>query len=148
MLTIGPIHLAPAQAFVKDYHRHSIPPVGGKFAVACYDDGRLYGVAICGRPVARRLDDGITLEIYRNCTDGTRNACSKLYGACQRIARDMGYKRVITYTLASENGASLRASNFKSCGEAGGRHWTGNRKRAYYVSPPEMKIKWLYVIDP
>ena len=59
----------------------------------------------------------------------------------------MGYKRVITYTLASENGASLRASNFKSCGEAGGRHWTGNRKRAYYVSPPEMKIKWLYVID-
>ena len=106
MLTIGPIHLAPA------------PPVGGKFAVACHDDGRMCGVAICGRPVARRLDDGTTLEIYRNCTDGTRNACSKLYGACQRIARDMGYKRVITYTLASENGASLRASNFKSCGEA------------------------------
>lgn len=96
MLTIGPIHLAPAQAFVKEYHRHSIPPVGGKFAVACHDDGRMCGVAICGRPVARRLDDGTTLEIYRNCTDGTRNACSKLYGACQRIARDMGYKRVIT----------------------------------------------------
>lgn len=121
MLTIGPIHLAPAQAFVKDYHRHSIPPVGGKFAVACYDDGRLCGVAICGRPVARRLDDGITLEIYRNCTDGTRNACSKLYGACQRIARDMGYKRVITYTLASENGRKPACLQFQEL-------WRGGRK--------------------
>ena len=145
MLVIKPIHLAAAQAFVKEYHRHNIPTVGGKFAVACYDDDRMCGVAICGRPVARRLDDGTTLEIYRNCTDGTRNACSKLYGACQRIAHDMGYKRVITYTLKSENGASLRAANFENCGEAGGTQWTGSRRRDYYVSPKELKTKWLYI---
>ena len=81
MLEIKPIHLKPAREFVGKYHRYNIPPVGGKFAVSCFDGQRLCGVAICGRPTARRLDDGETLEIYRNCTDGTRNACTKLYGA-------------------------------------------------------------------
>lgn len=108
MLEIRPTHLKPAREFVGKYHRHNIPPVGGKFAISCFEGERLCGVAICGRPTARKLDDGATLEIYRNCTDGTRNACTKLYGACVRIARDMGYKKVITYTLESENGASLR----------------------------------------
>lgn len=141
-LEIRPIHLAPAKEFVKQYHRHNIPPQGGKFAVSCWQDDKLCGVAICGRPTARHSDDGKTLEIYRNCTDGTANACSKLYGACLRIAKDMGYKRVITYTLQSENGASLKASNFTYEGEAGGLGWTGPRKRNYYVSPQELKNRW------
>ena len=145
-LTIRPIHLAPAKEYVKQYHRHNIPPQGGKFAVSCWDGDRMCGVAICGRPTARRSDDGTTLEIYRNCTDGTKNACSKLYGACIRIARDMGYRRVLTYSLASENGASLRASNFVYEGTAGGLAWTGERKRNYYVSPEEMKNRWAMYI--
>lgn len=143
-LSIRPIHLKQAREFVAKWHRHSIPPVGGKFAVACYSGDVLCGVAICGRPVARRSDDGVTLEIYRNCTDGTRNACSKLYGACLRIARSMGYVRVLTYTLSSECGSSLRASNFICEGEAGGVTWTGSRKRDYYVSPTEKKVRWSY----
>lgn len=143
-LDIRPIHLKPAREYVSAYHRHNIPPVGGKFAIACYTDGRICGVAICGRPVSRALDDGGTLEIYRNCTDGTRNACSKLYGACIKIARAMGYGKVITYTLASEIGTSLRASNFACEGYAGGAEWTGARKRDYYVSPPERKLRWVY----
>ena len=146
-LGIRPIHLKQANEWVKKYHRHNIPTVGGKFAVSCYDGERLCGVAICGRPTARKLDDGFTLEIYRNCTDGTKNACSKLYGACLRIAKDMGYMRVITYTLASENGASLKSSNFTLEGEAGGLAWTGTRKRNYYVSPEEMKNRWAYYMD-
>lgn len=148
MLVIRPIHLAQAKIFVEKYHRHNIPPVGGKFAIACWNNDELCGVAICGRPVSRYSDDGNTLEIYRNCTDGTRNACSKLYGACQRIARDMGYRKIITYTLASENGASLKAANFRNCGEAGGKEWTGSRKRNYYIAPHEMKTKWLYLTKP
>ena len=80
-LNIKPCHLRAARDYVGRYHRHSIPPVGGKFAVACYDGDRLCGVAICGRPVARYLDDGLTLEILRCCTDGTGNACSKLYSS-------------------------------------------------------------------
>lgn len=142
MLSIRPIHLKDAKEFVRLHHRHNIPPVGGKFAIACYDDDRLCGVAICGRPIARHLDNGITLEIYRNCTDGTYNACSKLYGACCRIAKNMGYQKIITYTLDKENGASLRASNFVNEGEAGGVAWTGVRRRNYYISPEEMKNRW------
>ena len=145
-LKIKPIHLKAASEFVKQFHRHNIPPVGGKFAVACYDGNRLCGVAICGRPVSRYLDDGETLEIYRNCTDGTRNACSKLYGACVRIAREMGYSKVITYTLEHETGASLKASNFIFDGLAGGTSWTGKRKRNYFVSPSEMKNRWIFNI--
>lgn len=144
-LVIRPISIRDANAFVKDYHRHSIPTVGGKFAIACYYAGVLVGVAICGRPVSRKLDDGETLEIYRNCTNGTRNACSKLYGACVRVALAMGYTKIVTYTLEDENGASLKASNFICSGRAGGKEWNGQRKREYYISPPKLKNRWEYI---
>ena len=123
ILTIRPITLKAANAYVAQYHRHNQPTNGHKWSVACYDGEKLCGVAIAGQPVARRLDNDLTIEVRRVCTDGTRNACSILYGACARIAREMGYKRVITYTLASEPGTSLRASGFEDCGEAGGVPW-------------------------
>lgn len=123
MLEIRPITLREANAYVAKYHRHNLPTNGHKFSVACYDGERLCGVAIAGQPIARKLDDGRTIEIRRVCTDGTRNACSILYGACARCAKEMGYKRVITYTLKSEPGTSLKASGFKSEGEAGGVSW-------------------------
>lgn len=120
MLTIRPCSLKDANAYVAAHHRHNLPTNGHKWSVAVYDGERLCGVAICGRPIARKLDDGMTIEIRRVCTDGTRNACSKLYGACCRVAKEMGYKKAITYTLVSEPGESLRASGFANCGEAGG----------------------------
>lgn len=95
----------------------------------------------------RRLDNGLTLEIYRCCTDGTHNACSKLYGACLRIAREMGYERVITYTLKSEKSTSLKAAGFICEVECGGSEWTGERRRDYYISPPENKIRWSVSFD-
>lgn len=139
MLEIRPIHLKEAKEFVAKFHRHNIPPTGGKFAVSCWSNNVMVGVAICGRPVSRMYDDGKTLEIYRNCTDGTKNACSCLYGACCRIAKNMGYQSVITYTLQSETGASLKSANFSCEGVAGGESWSGSRKRNYFVSPPEKK---------
>lgn len=84
-------------------------------------DGQVRGVAIAGRPVARRLDDGESLEILRVCTDGTRNACSMLYAAIRKAGRALGYKRIITYTLPNEGGASLRAAGFYFDGCAGGK---------------------------
>lgn len=141
-LTIRPCHLREARAYVGQYHRHSIPPVGGKFAVACYNGETMCGVAICGRPVSRYYDNGQVLEILRCCTDGTYNACSKLYGACCRVGFAMGYRRVITYTLKSERGASLRAAGFTCDGEAGGKQWSGDRRRSYYVAPEERKLRW------
>lgn len=130
MLEIRPITLRAANAYVKEHHRHNIPTNGHKFSIACYDGDRLCGVAIAGQPVARMLDDGLTIEIRRVCTDGTYNACSILYGACARCAKEMGYRRVITYTLQSEPGTSLKASGFINRGEAGGDSWNRpNRKR-------------------
>ena len=73
----------------------------------------------------------------------TDNACSKLYGACCRIGFEMGYERIVTYTLASETGASLRAAGFAFDGVAGGREWTGQRRRDYYVAPAELKHRWM-----
>lgn len=122
-LEIRPITLRAANAYVAQYHRHNIPTNGHKWSLAVYDGDRLCGVAIAGQPVARRLDDGMTIEVRRVCTDGTHNACSALYGACARVAKEMGYARILTYTLATEPGTSLKASGWKDCGECGGGTW-------------------------
>lgn len=146
-MEIKPITFRKAQAYVNAYHRHHKAPVGCKFSIGVYDGETLHGVAICGRPVSRALDDGLTCEINRVCTDGTPNACSMLYGASVRIARAMGYRKVITYILESENGASLKASNFVCEGIAGGTEWTGKRYNGKEQNAPhEMKTRWVYAI--
>ena len=113
MLKIVPITFRAASAFTAKHHRHNKPPRGCKFCIGVvnYRD-ILVGVAQCGRPVARHLDDGLTLEINRTTTRGWRNANSKLYGASRQIAKAMGYRRVITYTQLRETGASLKAAGF------------------------------------
>lgn len=112
MLRIVPIDLKEANAFVMKHHRHNGKVLVHRFSLSVYDGDRMCGVAIVGNPSARALCDGYTLEIKRVCTDGTRNACSILYGRCAQIAKLMGYKKVITYITTEETGASLRASNF------------------------------------
>ena len=123
MLEIRPCDLKTATAFVFQNHRHNKPPNGHKYSIACYDGDRLCGVVMVGRPVARLLDDGMTLEVTRNCTDGTKNACTILYGAACRAAKALGYKRIITYTLEEEPGTSLKASNWQKDGTTGGDTW-------------------------
>ena len=112
MLTLIPVPLSEANAFVARHHRHHKPVTGHKFSIGCMKDGRLAGVAIVGRPVSRYLDDGLTLEVNRLCTDGTPNACSFLYGAAWRAARALGYRKIVTYILDTESGASLRAAGW------------------------------------
>lgn len=120
-LRIVPITHADANEYVRKWHRHSRPTLGSIFCVAVAQDwDGVRGVAIVGRPVARRLDDGATVEVLRVATDGTQNACSVLYGACRRVARELGYARVITYTLPDEGGASLRACGYRFDGDSGG----------------------------
>jgi hypothetical protein len=93
-------------------------------------------------------DDGWTAEVTRLCTDGTPNACSMLYRAAWRAARSLGYRRLITYTLAEEGGASLRASGFTLLGEAGGGSWSrGNRPRVD-KHPTQGKLKWELSDEP
>ena len=124
-MKVIPISLKQANEFVEKYHRHHSPVVGHKFSIGALDNkDNMVGVAIVGRPVSRYLDDGKTLEVTRLCTDGTYNACSFLYSRCAKIAKDMGYEKIITYILESENGASLRASGWTLEKEnAGGGSW-------------------------
>lgn len=124
-LTIVPCSLKTACAYVEAQHRHHKPPIGGLFACAVADEtGEVRGVAIVGRPVARMLQDGLTAEVTRVATDGCENACSALYGAAWRAARALGYRKLITYTLASESGTSLRASGWRVVGQVTGRSWS------------------------
>lgn len=112
MLKAVPITFKQACEFVAKLHRHNKPPVGHKFSIGAEKDLVLVGVVMCGRPVARLLDNGLTLEVNRTCTDGSANVNSFLYGAARKAAWAMGYVRVITYTQADESGASLRAAGF------------------------------------
>ncbi len=141
-LEIRPITFRQASDFINQHHRHHKATVGCKFCVGLFDGDKLVGVSVCGRPVSRYLDDGLTCEINRLCTDGTTNACSMLYGASCRIAKAMGYRKAVTYILESENGASLKASNFTCEGKAGKTHWTGVRNRGQAI-PAEMKQRWV-----
>ncbi|QZT61276.1 XF1762 family protein [Mycolicibacterium austroafricanum] len=121
-LQICPITFGEASAFVSAHHRHHPAPTGHKFSIAVADqDGAVVGVAMVGRPVARHLDDGWTLEVNRTCTTGVKNANSMLYGAAWRAAKALGYRRLITYTLASESGGSLRASGWRVVAERSSR---------------------------
>jgi hypothetical protein len=122
-LRITPISFAEANAFVWARHRHHKPVVGTKFCIAVSEGEMVRGVAMVGRPVARKLDDGMTLEVNRCCTDGTKNACSMLYGAAWRAAKALGYGRLITYTLPEEGGASMRAAGWTLVGQRGGGNW-------------------------
>ena len=124
MLAVERITLEEANAFIVAHHRHHGEVVGHLFSIGAAENGRIVGVAIVGRPVSRHRDDGVTAEVTRLCTDGTRNACSFLYGATARAAFALGYKRIGTYILASENGASIRASGWRLIGETPGRSWS------------------------
>lgn len=145
-MTIKPINFSTACDFISKYHRHHKPTVGCKFCIGVYDNDTLVGVSVCGRPVSRYYDDGLTCEINRLCTDGTYNACSVLYGASCRVAKEMGYKKIITYILESENGSSLKASNFVCEGVAGGTHWTGTRNKGQSI-PAEKKLRWVRYLN-
>lgn len=118
------IGLDEANAFVAAHHRHHKPVVGHLFSLGASVGDQIVGVAIVGRPVSRFRDDGLTAEVTRLCTDGTRNACSFLYGASARAAFALGFKRIGTYILASEPGTSLTGTGWRMIGETPGRSWS------------------------
>lgn len=144
MLELQPITFNEACEFIMKYHRHHLPPQGWKFGIAVNNGEKVVGVITIGRPVARHLDNGWTLEVTRCCTDGTKNAASMLYGAARRAMWAMGYKRIITYTLASEKGTSLVAAGYKIVWEVKGRSWNCESRPRVDKHPTEDKTLWEY----
>ncbi len=144
-LMVTPINLDEANAFVEQHHRHHKPVPGSKFCVAVSQEDEVRGVAIVGRPVSRVLDDGWTLEVNRCCTDGTRNACSMLYATAWKAAKAMGYTSLITYTLESEGGSSLRGAGWRCVGKATtriGQGWNVKSRPRVDTHPLQQKLRW------
>ena len=137
-----PITLKEAKAFVKHHHRHHKPPLSHKFSIAANDGSKVVGVVIVGRPVSRHLDDTYTAEVTRCCTDGTPNTCSMLYAAAWRAARAMGYRRLITYTLTTEPGTSLRAAGWRVIGQTRAESWSRPSRPRVDDHPTDAKLKW------
>lgn len=147
MIELRPITRAEADAFIREHHRHHLPPVGALWRHAVHDDaGVITAVAVVGRPVARALDDGLTVEVTRLCSDGTPNACSMLYGAARRAADAKGYRRGLTYILRSEEeasgGASLRAAGYRRLWDVTGRSWDCTARPRTDKHPTEDKVAY------
>lgn len=119
-----PMELKDAQNFINAHHRHHQASHRDKFRIAASDGKNIVGVIQVGRPISRALDDGHTLEVLRLCTTGEKDVCSFLYSRAARIAKEMGYTKIITYILESEPGTSLRASGWKlEADGVGGSDW-------------------------
>lgn len=145
MLRIAPIGLRAANEYVSQHHRHHKPARGHKFSVCVIGDGgTLCGVGIAGRPVSRMLDQDGYLEVVRVCTDGTKNAPSMIYGALRRAGIALGYPahKIITYTLESEPGGSLRAAGWHDDGLAGGGSWDRPSRERIDTAPTVTKRRW------
>jgi hypothetical protein len=139
-LSVVRIGLDEANAFVTEHHRHHQPVVGHLFSIGAAFADRIVGVVIVGRPVSRHRDDGLTAEVTRLCTDGTRNACSFLYGAAARAAFALGFKRIGTYILKSEPGTSLTAAGWRLIGETPGRSWSVPSRPRVDKHPLQVKL--------
>lgn len=142
-----PMTVAEAKEFVANFHRHNRPPVGSLFQVGASDGNRLVGVAIVGRPVARMLQDGETAEVIRCCVldDAPKGSCSFLYATCWRAARALGWRRMVTYTLQSESGASMRGAGWRVVAKLDARdpeQWRNRPGREWQPVVGQQKLRW------
>ena len=146
-LELMPLSLREANEYIKSFHRHNKPTRGGKYAIGVKDGDKLVGVAITGRPIARMLDDKVTAEVLRVCTadDSPKNTCSKIYGACWKASKAMGYRKLITYTLQTESGSSLKGAGYKIVNESKpstGKGWLSRPSREWQPVYGQMKFRW------
>lgn len=145
---IVPLTLKQANDVVASLHRHHKPVTGHRFSIGLEVDGVLVGAAIVGRPVARNTDQYQVAEVTRLVTDGSKNACSALYGASARVCREMGFLKIQTFTLESEDGASLRGSGWDLDGTTKGGAWGCDSRPRKRDHPEEPKKRWIKCLNP
>jgi hypothetical protein len=142
-MTIKPCSLKDANAFVESLRSHHKKVQGHRFSLAAYLDGSMVGVCCVGRPVARMTDFSTVCEVTRLCTDGTKNACSKLYGAAARVCKEMGYEKIQTFILESESGKSLIASGWVKDSVTSGGSWSRPSRGRIDKAPIVKKTKFV-----
>lgn len=141
-MKLVPLERKEVAEFVNRLHRHHDPVMRDRFRIGAEHNGVVCGVVQVGNPVARALCDGKTLEVVRLCTDGTKNACSFLYSAAARVARDLGYSKIITYILDTEDGASLRAAGWHKEEDIRGHTWNTPSRPRNTTAPTQDKQRW------
>lgn len=144
-IVVVPLRVGIANELIQRLHRHHGPlPVGlASWSLGAIAEQRLVGIAVGGRPTNRESDDGQTIEVLRIATDGTPNAPSALLGACARTAKAMGARRIITYTLQTESGVSLRAAGWTREKDGIRTDWLSGTPRAIrreHMTTP--KVRW------
>lgn len=143
-LKIVPLELKELNVLVDKLHRHHKPVQGHRFSIGLSDGEKLVGGCSVGRPVARLTSQKQVVEVTRLVTDGTRNACSMLYGAAARAAKVLGYTRIQTFILAEEPGISLRAAGWYKDGDSKGGSWTRDTKPGRRQDQPQgPKQRWV-----
>lgn len=145
---ILPIAQRKAREFVNEHHEHNRAPAGWRFGAGIWNGPTLLGVIMVGRPVARALDASTTAEVNRLClrrdvpAERRWNACSMAYGWAAREAKRRGFQRIITYTLETEAGTTLRAAGWREEARTKGGSWsTPSRPRAD-TAPTCPKVRW------
>lgn len=143
-LTLRPVGLREANAFVGVQHRHLSAVRGHKFSLGAYSGDRLVGVVVVGRTIARGLHSPLRAEVTRLATDGTFNACSFLYQRARRVVQAMGYTSLKTYTRVDESGASLFAIGAKQSEPLPPRSWEKCSKKRLRTdkSDPVWRYRW------
>jgi hypothetical protein len=149
-LTIVPLTLKQANELVATTHRHHKPCLSHRFSIGAQSGNKLVGAAIVGRPVARGCDPYNIAEVSRLVTDGTKNACSILYAAAARIAKEMGFLKIQTYILIDEPGTSLKAAAWEFEAETEGGDWNHSKQYAgkrRTDQPMGRKQRWAKVLN-
>ena len=116
-----PLTLKEANAFVIEHHRHSKQCRCHRFSLGAVYKDELVGAAIIGRAINRYLDNRFTAEILRNCVleKAPKGTCSFLYSRAMKVWQSQGGKKILTYTLETEPGSSLKAVNFNAAAKTG-----------------------------
>ncbi|MDB5931981.1 MAG: hypothetical protein JWR60_3688 [Polaromonas sp.] len=147
-LTIEPVSFSTAKAFVAQHHRHCPAPAGWRFGAGIFNGEDLIGCVMVGRPVARAFDSARVVEVNRLCLrtdiapDLAWNGCSQLYGWSAREAHKRGFEKIITYTLESESGVSLKAAGWTIEHTLKGRSWDTPSRRRTNASQGVNKNRW------
>ena len=142
--TVVPLTLRFANLFITQHHRHNKRVVGCKFCIGAEYNKELVGVAVVGRPITMTLDDMFTVEVLRCCVldKAPKNTCSFLYGRSWRIWQQMGGKKIITYTLESEKGTSLKAVGWDNVAKTKKSTWHKRPNREWQDVYSELKYRW------
>jgi hypothetical protein len=142
VVRIKPISIKKANVFTRSFHRHSDDVNVGKFAIAFLIEGEMVGVVVCGIPIARELDDGVTLEVLRACSKDSRVSNSKMLARAKRAGQALGFNRFVTYTRPHESGASLRGVGAKFDGMTRGKSWSNRKGRRCRPAAEGAKLRW------